>query len=208
MINLLKKDIKILIKDDFYLLIILLALPLILLSFLEELNWTKIEGLFFLTSMASLVNFEEGKMDMKNITLSLPITRREYVYSKYLMLPILLAVNIAVVFISGLIIKKLSINRTSIISFQEIMTVIFLTLTVVSLSIPLYYALPSKAGVIISFLSLATISFILGRIDGIGALLESNLINNFAGIGALVLALLIFFISARISVKIFETNDI
>lgn len=208
MVKLLKTDIKLILKTNKVFMILFILGPLLLVSFMEEKNWSKIGIIYFVTSMASLVNFEEGDRDTKKITLSLPITRREYVYSKYLMPPILLIINISIVLIGGIIFRGLSINKGLIISLNEIMVAILLSLITISLCMPWYFVLPSKVGLFFSLGSLLVINVILGMIDGIGTLLETSLITRFAGVGAIALGLFIFFISAIISAKIFEVNDI
>lgn len=209
MLNLVKKDIKILIRQNLYFLILFVIFPLLLVSFMEVEFGAKIGILYFISTLASLINFEQeaGKSD-NNLILSLPLTRRELVYSKYLMGVILTLINISIVLIMGVVFKGLNINRASIISLDEIRAAIFLSFIAIGLSMPWYFALPSKLGLFISLASLFVINMITGRIIGEDSFLQAEIFTKYLGIGPLVLGLLILFISAIISVKIFEISDV
>lgn len=208
MFKLFKKDIKLLFKSNMALFILFIIGILILISNMGGKSESRIGIIYFLNTLAVLINFEnEGEKDSKKLILSLPITRKEFVYSKYLMLPLLMIINIIIVIIMGLTTNWLNINMDSLVTVNEIAAAMLLSSIVTSLCLPWYFALPSRVGLAISLFVMYFISIIIGRLVGVESLFKRDLFTGFGGLASIALGLFILFISAKISVKIFESND-
>lgn len=169
---------------------------------------------FGMFSIATFSYDEQAKADRYIMTL--PLTRKEIVLSKY----VLIILSTIVGAILGIIVSSaiVYLNLKSLPDIQELISMaiggIFGIGIVEAIQVPCIYKLGAERGRVQIFIVIAIIAFILGGIFFLGEKMsinlpvDLNLINQFMPIILVVVTLLMYYISYRISCKIYSKKEI
>lgn len=169
---------------------------------------------FGMFSIATFSYDEQAKADRYIMTL--PLTRKEIVLSKY----VLIMLSTIVGAILGIIVSSaiVYLNLKSLPDIQELISMaiggIFGIGIVEAIQVPCIYKLGAERGRVQIFIVIAIIAFILGGIFFLGEKMsinlpvDLNLINQFMPIILVVVTLLMYYISYRISCKIYSKKEI
>lgn len=169
---------------------------------------------FGMFSIATFSYDEQAKADRYIMTL--PLTREEIVLSKY----VLIMLSTIVGAILGIIVSSaiVYLNLKSLPDIQELISMaiggIFGIGIVEAIQVPCIYKLGAERGRVQIFIVIAIIAFILGGIFFLGEKMsinlpvDLNLINQFMPIILVVVTLLMYYISYRISCKIYSKKEI
>lgn len=169
---------------------------------------------FGMFSIATFSYDEQAKADRYIMTL--PLTRKEIVLSKY----VLIMLSTIVGAILGIIVSSaiVYLNLKSLPDIQELISMaiggIFGIGIVEAIQVPCIYKLGAERGRIQIFIVIAIIAFILGGIFFLGEKMsinlpvDLNLINQFMPMILVVVTLLMYYISYRISCKIYSKKEI
>lgn len=169
---------------------------------------------FGMFSIATFSYDEQAKADRYIMTL--PLTRKEIVLSKY----VLIMLSTIVGAILGIIVSSaiVYLNLKSLPDIQELISMaiggIFGIGIVEAIQVPCIYKLGAERGRVQIFIVIAIIAFILGGIFFLGEKMsinlpvDLNLINQFMPMILVVVTLLMYYISYRISCKIYSKKEI
>lgn len=169
---------------------------------------------FGMFSIATFSYDEQAKADRYIMTL--PLTRKEIVLSKY----VLIILSTIVGAILGIIVSSaiVYLNLKSLPDIQELISMaiggIFGIGVVEAIQVPCIYKLGAERGRVQIFIVIAIIAFILGGIFFLGEKMsinlpvDLNLINQFIPMILVVVTLLMYYISYRISCNIYSKKEI
>lgn len=169
---------------------------------------------FGMFSIATFSYDEQAKADRYIMTL--PLTRKEIVLSKY----VLIMLSTIVGAILGIIVSSaiVYLNLKSLPDIQELISMaiggIFGIGIVEAIQVPCIYKLGAERGRVQIFIVIAIIAFIFGGIFFLGEKMsinlpiDLNLINQFMPMILVVVTLLMYYISYRISCKIYSKKEI
>lgn len=169
---------------------------------------------FGMFSIATFSYDEQAKADRYIMTL--PLTRKEIVLSKY----VLIMLSTIVGAILGIIVSSaiVYLNLKSLPDIQELISMaiggIFGIGIVEAIQVPCIYKLGAERGRVQIFIVIAIIAFILGGIFFLGEKMsinlpvDLNLINQFMPMILVVVTLLMYYISYRISCNIYSKKEI
>lgn len=169
---------------------------------------------FGMFSIATFSYDEQAKADRYIMTL--PLTREEIVLSKY----VLIMLSTIVGAILGIIVSSaiVYLNLKSLPDIQELISMaiggIFGIGIVEAIQVPCIYKLGAERGRVQIFIVIAIIAFILGGIFFLGEKMsinlpvDLNLINQFMPMILVVVTLLMYYISYRISCNIYSKKEI
>lgn len=169
---------------------------------------------FGMFSIATFSYDEQAKADRYIMTL--PLTRKEIVLSKY----VLIILSTIVGAILGIIVSSaiVYLNLKSLPDIQELISMaiggIFGIGIVEAIQVPCIYKLGAERGRVQIFIVIAIIAFILGGIFFLGEKMsinlpvDLNLINQFMPMILVVVTLLMYYISYRISCNIYSKKEI
>lgn len=196
--NLILKDFYI-IKQWLSIIPIFLIIALALNNGIETLGYFIPLALVFALSIRLLYNDDEKKSSF--IINSLPVTGREIIISKYIILNlIIIFIAFSIILIYYITYFKFPNLCTMILSLKDILSFIFLSNIICAIIIPLYYSINNINVLLLTLLP------ILLSLDRISTYLIPKL--NFLNPIGIVLFLLIMYSSIHSSIRLFESRDI
>ncbi|MBE6063936.1 MAG: ABC-2 transporter permease [Clostridium cochlearium] len=192
--NLILKDLYI-IKQWLFVIPILLAIVLVLNNNIESLDL----ALSITISIRLIYNDDKSKGSF--ITNSLPVTRKEIIISKYIVLNLFIIFTaFSILLINYITYSKFPNLCTMNLNLKNILSFIFLPNIICAIIIPLYYSINNINILLILLLPL------LFSLDSISRYLIPKL--NFLNPISIVLFLLIMYSSMYSSIRLFENKDI
>ncbi|BDR63685.1 ABC-2 transporter permease [Clostridium tetani] len=196
--NLILKDLYIM-KRWIFAIPIYLIIALILNNGIEALGYFIPLALSIAISIRLIYN--DDKIKGSFIINSLPITRKEIIISKYIILSLLIIfIAFSIILINYITYFKFSNLCTINLSLKDILSFIFLSNIICAITIPLYYSINN-----INILLLALLPLFFS-LNPISTYLIPKL--NFLNPISIVLFLLIMYSSMHSSIRLFENMDI
>ncbi|MDU1442379.1 MAG: ABC-2 transporter permease [Clostridium cochlearium] len=191
--NLILKDLYI-IKQWLFVIPILLAIVLVLNNNIESLDL----ALSITISIRLIYNDDKSKGSF--ITNSLPVTRKEIIISKYIVLNLFIIFTaFSILLINYITYSKFPNLCTMNLNLKNILSFIFLPNIICAIIIPLYYSI-NNINILLILLPL------LFSLDSISRYLIPKL--NFLNPISIVLFLLIMYSSMYSSIRLFENKDL
>lgn len=207
--QLIKNDLKLLFRDNKNILLIFLALPLLSI-FISGKGYMGMGAIYTITTFIMAVGLggNEIKISPEKLFLSLPITRREMVLSRYLMITLIFVPTTIIVIGFGLVFKLLGLKNILIIGYEQVIILFLQISLVLSLVLPWFYvlSLPVAQGI-----GVFTVIFSQNLLYKDGDFSQPAFINLYAkygALGVLGLSLLILAISAWFSILIYKNKDL
>lgn len=192
--NLILKDLYI-IKQWLFVIPVLLAIVLVLNNNIEGLDL----GLSIAISIRLIYNDDKSKAGF--IINSLPVTRKEIIISKYIVLNLFIIFTAFSILLINYITHFKFPNLCTInLSLKDMLSFIFLPNIICAIIIPLYYSINNINILLILLLPL------LSSLDSISRYLMPKL--NFLNPISIVLFLLIMYSSMYSSIRLFENKDL
>lgn len=209
MLRLLIKDIKVLRKDWKSFVFLYLAMPMASLLFSDDIYMEKMGVVFLITVLTAIMSFSyDDKGKSQKLILSLPVTRKELVLSKYIIVPIFIAINFSFAYIYSLIFNYLGLSSNSFARINENMGVILIILVVVSICLPWYFVFSHRVAWAISLMVTFGFNNAFSSIFRDRLPFTGGLYTSYGGLGALGLGLIILLFSAGISIAAHKGKDL
>ena len=169
--------------------------------------------------MFSIATFSYDEMAKADkYILTLPLTRKEVVLSKYIL--VIIATIVGAIFGVLATIILSFVRQEELVNFQELIILaisgIFGIGMVEAIQIPCIYKYGAEKGRIQIFIFLAILAFVVGGIVFVGEKMNVNFLTNdrinvfmnFLPIILIIVTILIYFISYKVSYKIFCKKEI
>ncbi|WP_416335544.1 ABC-2 transporter permease [Clostridium cochlearium] len=196
--NLILKDLYIM-KRWIFIIPIYLIMTLILNNGIEALGYSS--PLALVLSISIIVTYNDDKSKGSFITNSLPVTRKEIIISKYIVLNLFIIFTVfSILLINYITHFKFSNLCTMNLNFKNILSFTFLSNIICAIIIPLYYSINNINILLILLLPL------LFSLNSISRYLMPKL--NFLNPISIVLFLLIMYSSMYSSIRLFENKDL
>ncbi|NME95630.1 ABC-2 transporter permease [Clostridium cochlearium] len=196
--NLILKDLYIM-KRWIFIIPICLIMILVLNNGIEALGYSS--PLALVLSISIIVTYNDDKSKGSFITNSLPVTRKEIIISKYIVLNLFIIFTVfSILLINYITHFKFSNLCTMNLNFKNILSFTFLSNIICAIIIPLYYSINNINILLILLLPL------LFSLNSISRYLMPKL--NFLNPISIVLFLLIMYSSMYSSIRLFENKDI
>ena len=209
MLEIIKKDLKLLLRKRPSFIIPFLPLLSILIFRGGEIKWATLELIFLILTIESLMSFDflENK-DSQGLILSLPVRNKDLVLSKYLPVPFIIIINIGLTLIYLGLLSFMGVRINYLISLRELLGVSFVAVTILSFSIPWYFVISRRVA---SFISYLLIFFTFNRISVIGNYTKdfsSSFYRAYGGLLPIVFGLFLLYLSCLFSIIVFKNTDI
>lgn len=209
MINLIKKDMRVIFSNKFTIIIILLYFPLIIFNIGAE-N-TNILFMFSAVSFAfifAIIPFAYKIKDKCHIFIqSLPVTKKDIVISKYISIFINCAVGIVYTFIYMWIFKLIGLINMNMIEIPIILSTLGFTILVLSISLPMQFKFTSMtANYLNIFFYMVIIIFIMFSQDIFFRILNLDLKNIYTILAIVGMVIGVYFLSMTISIGLYKTR--
>lgn len=210
MLKLAKKDMKLLLSKKSGVLLMLLGLPLLFFLIADERHGNNIVIIYLLTCLTSVLSFNyDNAVDKdQKIFLSLPVTRKEIIYSKYIMIPIYLVFYVILISLYGVVLNFLNISNNLSTSMHENVGLFVLISIVLGISLPLYFSLSTNFARGISYFIIIFTNNMWVSNFGKGNAFNGRLFTYSGGIWAVVLGVFILMVSTGISIILYNEVDL
>ncbi len=207
--NLLKNDLKLLFRDNRSTLIIFLGLPLLSI-FISGRGYMGMASIYTIITFMIVVGLgsNETKISPEKLFLSLPVTRREMVLSRYLMFLIMFIPATIIVASYGLVFKVLGLRNILIIGYEQVIILFLQVSLILSLVLPWFYVLSLPVAQGIGVFIIIFSQNLLYKDGDFSQPAFNNLYARYGALGILGLSLLILGISAYFSILIYKNRDL
>lgn len=209
MIKLARKDIKLLVSNKSGILLVLLGLPLLFFLLANERFGNNVGIIYLLTCFTSIMSFDyEKKEESQRMLLSLPISRKDIVHSKYLMIPIYLVFYIIFINLYSKALNFLNLSGNLTTSMNENVGVFVLISIVLGISMPLFFSVSTNIARGISYFIIFLTNNIWVSNFGKGNAFNGRLFTYLGGIWAIILAAFILLSSMGVSIILYKEMDL
>ena len=201
MLNLIKKDFLLAFSSKSTLIFIILYVPFILFTIGTDNKFIGSLMIYTFVYMLTTISFGYDAQVKTHILLqSLPIRKRDIVISKYLSIFINYTIGFVITGSYLWIIKLLGFIDVDTFNLSLVESTLPIILLSLSISLPALFRLPPKiANIINMFIYIGIMNFVIIPFSQYG-----NLLN---GLGLLIIAVIVYFLSIGISLWLYETRD-
>lgn len=205
MLKLIKKDIKLLLSNRGGVALVLLGIPLLLALIGDDRHGNAVGIIYLITSFISIMSFDYDKSvaNTQKIFLSLPITRKEIIYSKYIMVPIYFVFCIILINLYGIAMNIFNININLTTNMNQIIGLFVLISIVLGISLPLYFSTSSNVARGISYF-IILITNNVRVANGGGNEFNGRLFTYLGGFWAIVIGVFILLASMGVSIILYN----
>ncbi len=209
MLKLAKKDIKLLLSKKSGVILMLLGAPLLFFLISDERHGNNVAIIYLLTCFTGIISFDyEKKEESQRIFLSLPIARRDIVYSKYIMIPIYVIFYIVFINLYSKALNLLNVSNNLTTSMNENVGVFVIISIILGISLPMYFSFSTNVARGISyFVIILTNNIWVSNFDT-GNAFNGRLFTYYGGIWAVVLGAFILLVSMGTSIILYNELDL
>ena len=209
MLKLAKKDIKLLLSKKSGVILMLLGIPLLFFLIADQRHGNNVVIIYFLTCFTGIISFDYEKTEKsQRIFLSLPVTRKDIVYSKYIMIPIYIIFYILLINLYSKALNLLNVSNNLTTSMNENVGVFVLISIVLGVSLPMYFSFSTNVARGISyFIIIITNNIWVSNFDT-GNAFNGRLFTYSGGLWAVVLGAFILLASMGTSIILYKEIDL
>lgn len=202
MLKLARKDIKLLLSKKSGVLLMLLGLPLLFFLIADERYGNNILIIYLLTCFTSIMSFDYEKTEKSQIIfLSLPITRKDIIYSKYIMIPVYIIFYIVFINLYSKALSLLNFSNNLATSMNENVGMFVLISIVLGISMPVFFSVSINIARGISyFIILMTHNIWVAN----NIKFSGRLFTYLGGLWAVVLGVFILLVSMGVSIILYN----
>lgn len=209
MLKLIYKDIKLLLSKRSEVALVLIGIPA-LFFILANKRYNSGYGIIYLmASFTIILSFDYDKEDKsKELFLSLPVTRKEIVLSKYIMVPVFIIFYILLINLYGLALNFLNINNNLFTKMNENVGLFLFVSIIASICLPMYFSFSTNVARGLSYFVIIMAQNSGFSVDYAKPKFTGYIFNHLGGIWAIVIGLSILLVSLGSSIIIYKEHDL